>query len=148
MTNASEEQKLFEGYNVGGGLELCVSHLQFAYDTMILGAKSWSNIRNIKANLLMFELASWLKVKFHKSLLVGVNVHEYWLEEAATLINCKKGMLPFKYLVLPIGDNPQMIDGVDDIWIWSKGHNNEYVVKEVYQMLVSIGEDETHPSTK
>lgn len=53
----------------------------------------------------MFEIISGLKVNFHKSLLVGVNVKESWLLEADIVLNCKVGQLPFVYLSLPIGGN-------------------------------------------
>jgi hypothetical protein len=35
-----------------------ISHLQFADDTLIVGEKSWANIRVLKANLMFFELIS------------------------------------------------------------------------------------------
>jgi hypothetical protein len=51
----------------------------------------------------LFEIVSGLKVNFHKSLLVGINTQLTWLEEAAEVLNCKVGALPFKYLGLPVG---------------------------------------------
>jgi hypothetical protein len=36
---------LFTGYNLGRHGPIAVSHLQFADDTLILGEKSWANIR-------------------------------------------------------------------------------------------------------
>jgi len=59
----------------------------------------------IKSILHLFELVSGLKVNFHKSLLVGVNIQHSWMEEAAGVLNCKLGAIPFKYLSLPIGGN-------------------------------------------
>ena len=59
---------------MGSGDLVVVSHLQFAYDTLILGEKSWANIRAMRAVLLLFEALSGLKVNFSKSQLVGVNV--------------------------------------------------------------------------
>lgn len=37
------------------------------------------NVRTLKTNLIPFEIISGLKVNFHKSLLVGVNVEESWI---------------------------------------------------------------------
>ncbi|GAB4825999.1 hypothetical protein Ancab_040347 [Ancistrocladus abbreviatus] len=51
----------------------------------------------------MFELASGLKINFHKSSLMGVNVPECWLNAAAEILNCRIGIMPFKYLGLPVG---------------------------------------------
>ena len=46
---------------------------------------------------------SGLKVNFHKSMLTGININASWLSEAALVLNCRVGMLPFVYLGLPIG---------------------------------------------
>jgi hypothetical protein len=46
---------------------------------------------------------SGLKVNFHKSELVGVNVSRSWLLEAAVVLNCKISTLPITYLGLPVG---------------------------------------------
>ncbi|CAJ2655849.1 unnamed protein product [Trifolium pratense] len=98
----------FSGFKFERGEEY-FSHLQYADGTLIIGEKSWSNIPIIKANLLLFELISGLKVNFHKCLLVGINIDQNWLEEAANILNCKIGSTPFKYLGLPIGANPRRL---------------------------------------
>jgi hypothetical protein len=103
------ENNLFRGYQVGSSESVVVSHLQFADDTLILGEKSWANIRAMRATLLLFEALSGLKVNFSKSQLVGVNVHDSWLSEAAMVLNCKMGSIPFVYLGLPIGGNPRRL---------------------------------------
>jgi hypothetical protein len=45
-----------------------VSHLEFADDTLLLGVKSWANVKVMCAMLVLFELMSGLKVNFHKSI--------------------------------------------------------------------------------
>ena len=55
------------------------------------------------AILLLFEALSSLKVNFSKSQLVGVNVPVSWLSEAALVMNCKVGYIPFMYLSLSFG---------------------------------------------
>src|SRR3954471_11448750 len=77
-------------------------------DTLIIGGKEWGNIRSIKANLMIFELMSGLKVNFQKSCIFGVNICPIWLREAAKILNCKVGNLPFTYLGIPIGANPRL----------------------------------------
>ncbi|RHN70051.1 putative reverse transcriptase zinc-binding domain-containing protein [Medicago truncatula] len=52
---------------------------------------------------------SGLKVNFHKSLLVGVNVTDSWLNEAASMLGCKVGKVPFLYLGLSIGGDPRRL---------------------------------------
>lgn len=52
-------------------------------------------------------MVSGLKVNFHKSCLIGVNVDPVFMEMACTFLNCQQGSLPFMYLGLPVGANPR-----------------------------------------
>ncbi|CAJ2638568.1 unnamed protein product [Trifolium pratense] len=88
---------------------MTVSHLQFADDTLLLGVKSWGNVRALRAVLVLFESMSGLKVNFNKSMLVGVNIHDSWLGEAASALCCKVGKIPFLYLGLQIGGDPRRL---------------------------------------
>jgi hypothetical protein len=38
-------------------------------------------------------------------MLVGINIADSWLQEAASILSCKIGKIPFMYLGLPIGGN-------------------------------------------
>ncbi|WJX73507.1 hypothetical protein P8452_57279 [Trifolium repens] len=96
------ERNVFTGYRVGDPDPVMVSHLKFADDTLLLGVKSWANVRALRSVLVLFELMSGLKVNFHKSMLVGVNISESWLHEAVSGLRCKVGKAPFLYLGLPI----------------------------------------------
>jgi hypothetical protein len=80
MMRAMVEGNMFTGYSVGGQEAVTVSRLQFAYDTLLLGVKSWANVRALRAVLMLFDLMSGLKVDFHKSMLVGVNISDSWLQ--------------------------------------------------------------------
>ncbi|GAU35782.1 hypothetical protein TSUD_56590 [Trifolium subterraneum] len=99
----------FIPYRVGSNISVSVSHLQFADDTLLVGVKSWANVRALKSVLILFENISGLKVNFHKSMLFGVNVNSSWLHEAASVMYCKHGCLPFLYLVLPIGGDSRRL---------------------------------------
>jgi len=91
---------------VGDSTCLPISHLQFAYDTLLIVDKSWTNIRSLKAILILLEVISGLKVNFHKTRLVGVNVSASWLAETSVVLNYKARTLPFSYLGLLIdGDS-------------------------------------------
>lgn len=59
---------------------------------------------------MLFEAIYGLKVNFHKSLLVGVNVVDYWVHETSLVMNCKNVCLPFLYLGLPIGEDPRKLN--------------------------------------
>ena len=109
LMNAVVGAHLFTGYGVGNGDEVRLTHLQFADDTLIIGEKSWLNVCNMRSMLLLFEELSGLKVNFHKSMLTGVNIYASWLLEAAVLMNCRRGTIPFVYLGLPIeGDSRKL----------------------------------------
>lgn len=69
------ERGLFKGFEVKRGGTI-VSHLQYADDTICLGEATVDSLWTSKALLRGFEMASGLKVNFHKSCLMGVNVEE------------------------------------------------------------------------
>ena len=103
MMESMVANNIFHCYKVGRDQQLSVSHLQFADDTLILGEKSWANVRAMRAVLHLLAAMSGLKVNFHKSELVGVNVDMSWLLEAAAVLNCKVSTMPIIYLGLPVG---------------------------------------------
>ncbi|GAU25119.1 hypothetical protein TSUD_274080 [Trifolium subterraneum] len=100
------DKNLFKGFSVGTeGLQ--ISHLQYADDTLCIGEASMENLWTLKAILRGFELASGLRVNIWKSYLIGVNVPNNFMENACHFLNCKRGVLPFSYLGLPVGANPR-----------------------------------------
>ena len=109
------DNHLFTGYSVGMVNPVVVSHLRFVDDTLLLGHKSWANVRALRGTLVIFKSMSGLKVNFNKSLLVGINISDSWLNEAASVLGCKVGKVPFIYLGLPIGGNPQRLSFWDPI---------------------------------
>jgi len=109
MMKAMVESEIFKGYSIEGANPMVVSHLQFADDTLLIGEKSWGNVRALQAALVLFEAMSGLKVNFRKSSLVGVNIHDSWLTEAAPVLGCRVGRMPFLYLGLPIGGDPRRL---------------------------------------
>ncbi|GAU47989.1 hypothetical protein TSUD_272340 [Trifolium subterraneum] len=109
MMDAAVSNHLYSPYSIGNHNEVIVSHLQFADDTLLVGTKSWANIRILKAVLSLYENVSGLKINFHKSMLFGVNVNDSWLHEVASVLRCKHGRLPFLYLGLPIGGDARKL---------------------------------------
>lgn len=61
----------------------------------------------MKSVLRCFEVVSGLKVNFHKTGVIGINVENRFLDTSYLFLNCKCDSLPFKYLGLPIGANPK-----------------------------------------
>lgn len=99
----------FTGYRFKGLEEEEVSILQFADDTLFLGAATRQNAFTVKCILHCFELASGLKVNFSKSSLIGVAVDTGELQVLAAILNCRVQLLPFTYLGLQIGGNPRRV---------------------------------------
>ncbi|GAU13347.1 hypothetical protein TSUD_43010 [Trifolium subterraneum] len=92
MMTAMVSNNLFTPYAIGQRQEVKISHLQFADDTLLVGNKSWANVRALKAILLLFEATSGLKINFHKSMLFGMNINVTWLHEAAVRDPADKGI--------------------------------------------------------
>jgi len=76
-------------------------------DTIFFCEESWSNVTIIKTILRGFELASGLKINFHKSKLAGINVQNQNLTWYSKILNCGQMSHPFKYLGLEVGGNPR-----------------------------------------
>jgi len=107
MTNAVN-RNLFKGFEVKRG-GLVISHLQYADDTLCIGEPTIENLWLLKAVLRGFEMASRLKVNFHKSSLIGVNVHRDFMEATCSFLHCREGAIPFKYLGLSVGANSKKL---------------------------------------
>lgn len=77
--------------------------------TLILGERSWANVRAMHVTLHLFAARSGLKVNFHKSELVGINIGGSWLAKVAAVLNCKVTTLFVLYVGLPIdGDSRRL----------------------------------------
>jgi len=107
MTNAVN-RNLFHGFEIKRGGSV-ISHLQYADDTLCIDVPTVENLWTLKAMLRGFEMASGLKVNFHKISLIGVNVPREFMEAACQFLHCKEGSTPFNYLGLPMGANPKKL---------------------------------------
>ncbi|PNX83168.1 cysteine-rich receptor-like protein kinase [Trifolium pratense] len=72
--------------------------MEFSDDTLLLGVKSWANVRALRVVLVLFETMSGLKVNFNNIMLVGVNIPDSWLGEVASVLGCKLGKVHVLYL--------------------------------------------------
>jgi len=106
LVRQASKLNLLKGEKVGRNeTECCL--LQFADDTLFMCEDSFSNIFTIKAILRCYELASGLKINFHKSKLAGIGVDSFSLNTYAKTLNCMTMTIPFKYLGLEVGGNPR-----------------------------------------
>lgn len=99
---------IFQGVRIPNSQE--ISHLQFADDTILFIKDSTESVMGIKAVLKLFEVASGLKINFHKSFVYGTreNAHQlcYW----ATLLGSNVGTWPINYLGATLGNSPRNIN--------------------------------------
>lgn len=100
------ESNQFSGFSFGSN-QPKVTHLQYADDTIMVGAASWENLWSMKAIFRCFELIFGLKANFQKSSIFGLNVDHCFLMAAADFLHCRIDSLPFVYLGLPVGANPR-----------------------------------------
>lgn len=89
---------IFKGFKIWNEEEV-ISILQYANDTLLVGEATWSNLWATKSILRCFEMVSGLKVKFHKSRVIGVNVDNIFLNDATIFLSFKRGGVPFKYFI-------------------------------------------------
>jgi len=78
------------------------------------------NINVIKIVLRCFEMVLGLRVNFHKTKVGSMSTNKELLEDFAKILNCTQMKVLFKYLGIPIGDNPwkqQFCKKVKEIYI-------------------------------
>ncbi|RVX06988.1 LINE-1 retrotransposable element ORF2 protein [Vitis vinifera] len=98
-----------------GGMEINVSHLLFADDTIIFCEARQDHITYLSWILVWFEAASGLRINLAKSEVIPVGEVED-IEMLAVELGCKVGTLPSVYLGLPLGAKHKamaMWDGVE-----------------------------------
>ncbi|XP_071688375.1 uncharacterized mitochondrial protein AtMg01250-like [Rutidosis leptorrhynchoides] len=110
LTKAAIDRGLFKGVEIGND-KVLLSYLQYVDDTIFFSEWSRSNVYSLQNLIKCFELASGLKVNFHKSCLYGIGVNFDEVNHMANRIGCVVGTLPFTYLGLPIGCNS--LDALD-----------------------------------
>ncbi|KAK3225983.1 hypothetical protein Dsin_005845 [Dipteronia sinensis] len=93
----AHELNLIKGVTFGDNA-VHISHIQFADDTIIFLEPNMVYLLNSKRILMCFELASGLRINFHKSCVVRVGKHIRDVKAWARRFKCKKASLPITYL--------------------------------------------------
>ncbi|XP_016164591.1 uncharacterized protein LOC107607123 [Arachis ipaensis] len=86
-----------------------LSHLQFAYDTILFCPPEEETIRNYVRLLRCFEVISGLSINFDKSSLIPINCEQLWTYNMCNLLGCKEANLPVRYLGISLGENPRRV---------------------------------------
>ncbi|XP_058783312.1 uncharacterized protein LOC131657988 [Vicia villosa] len=107
LVRRSVELGDFFGFNING--KCLVDILRFADDKLLIGEGSWNHVWALKTVLRGFEVVSRLRVNYHKSKLVGINLSPHFLNDAANFLSCKIEDKVFSFLGITIGSNPKRI---------------------------------------
>jgi hypothetical protein len=102
MLGCTEEGGFIRGFQAGRTDGLCVSHLLYADDTIILCDANPEHLLYIRMILTCFEAVTGLRVNMHKSEMVPVGEVSD-LPRLAALLSCQVGSIPLNYLGMPLG---------------------------------------------
>lgn len=83
--------------------------IQYANDTILIMKVEESQLVLLMETLLKIEQPSGLKVNYHKSCLVPINVEQNKISEMANTFGCIVGYFPFTYLELPMGKTKPLV---------------------------------------
>jgi hypothetical protein len=84
--------------------------LQYADDTLLIMPADPIQIIRLKLLLDNFTKATGLKINYHKSSMVPINISDEKCTELTVLFGCKKQSMPFTYLGLPMGTTKPSIE--------------------------------------
>ena len=95
-------------------MEINVSHLLFADDTIIFCEAKQDHLTSLSWILEWFEATSSLKINLAKSEVIPVGEVED-IDELAVELGCRVGSLPIVYLGLPLGANHKASSAWDGV---------------------------------
>lgn len=114
---------------------LCISHLQFADDSILFCQNDMKSAEQIRSVFAAFQMISGLKINLKKSCVYGVGVPEERMQDVASLLGCANGKLPFNHLGMMFGSNPKRYKSWEPILMKCKQRLNEWKRKNL-----SLGE--------
>jgi hypothetical protein len=76
--------------------------LQYADDTILFSNPEEQYLRNLKSSLVLFETLSGMRINYHKSEIIPINMQEVHVHLAAHVFGCPVGSFPIKYLGIPL----------------------------------------------
>ena len=85
--------------------------VQYVDDTILILKADLAEVRHLKTLLDTFAESTSLKVNYHKSSIIPINVQDGDVNALATALGCQVASMPFTYLGLPMGTTkPRMED--------------------------------------
>jgi hypothetical protein len=104
--------------------------LQYADDTLLILTANAIQLSKIKDILDNFSVSTDLRVNYHKSSLVPINITVTRCQELVDKLRCKTERLPFTYLGLPMGTTKPKIENM--VYIGKKsGQKTSWYCKNV-----------------
>jgi hypothetical protein len=95
--NQGMVQGLLGDFRHGG-----VISLQYADDTIVFSSVEDYHLKNLKCCLVWFECLSGMRINYHKSEIVPINVSSKECIKIARFFSCPLGDFPIKYLGVPL----------------------------------------------
>ena len=87
-----------------------MSLLQFANDTILFCPNSLETLVNYRRILDYFGVILGLRINYEKSTLVLIHCDSNWVTHAKSILGCMEVTLPIRYLGIPLGPNPNLIE--------------------------------------
>jgi hypothetical protein len=91
--------------------------VQYADDTLLILLAEMDQVLALKEILHKFYVSTGLKVNYHKSCMVPINVPGEAMHQLANAFGCQVATLPFTYLGLPLGTTKPKIQHFSPIVI-------------------------------
>ncbi|KAL8501989.1 hypothetical protein ACS0TY_021211 [Phlomoides rotata] len=104
LLDKASERGLFEAAFIGRD-RVHISHLQYADNTILMGAASEENAWVMRRTLRIMKLLSGLKINLDKCSVMGINIDEGRIQAIAEILGCRVGSLPFSYLGIRVSSN-------------------------------------------
>jgi hypothetical protein len=79
-----------------------VVSLQDANDTILFSSVEECHLRNLKCNLVWIEKLPGIRINYHKSELIPINLDDDLIHKVAHIFCCPIGTFPIKYLGVPL----------------------------------------------
>jgi len=76
--------------------------LQYADDTILFSKAEESVLENLKCILMWYEQISGMRINFHKSEMIPINLGDHEVHSLAHILSCPVGKFPIKYLGIPL----------------------------------------------
>jgi hypothetical protein len=79
-----------------------VISLHYADDTTLFSDIDPTHLQNLRCTLAIFEQISGMRINFHKSELIPLNLEEHQIHQISHMFRCPVGAFPIKYLGVPL----------------------------------------------